>query len=41
MFESNVELLQGDSISHPLFNLYVSDLKKIYLGVEDDTPIQK
>ena len=36
-FKSNVGVLQGDSVSPLLFNLYVSDLKE-YLGVDDDTP---
>ena len=35
--QSNVGVLQGDSISPLLFNLYVSDLKAS-LGVDDDTP---
>ena len=36
-FKSNVGVLQEDSISPLLFNLYESDLKQ-YLGVDDDTP---
>ena len=35
--KSNVGVLQGDSLSPLLFNLYISDLKA-FLGVDDDTP---
>ena len=36
-FKSNVGVLQWDSISLLLFNLYLSDLRD-YLGVDEDTP---
>ena len=37
--KSNVGVLQGDSLSPLLFNLYISDLNA-FLGVGDDTPKQ-